>query len=324
MLKPALPVDEEERLKSLKSLGLLDSKPEEDFDRFTRLAKHLFHVPIALVSLVDHQRQWFKSCQGLDVRETTRDISFCGHAILSEQPLIVNDTSFDKRFADNPLVTGDPKIRFYAGYPLRAPDGSKLGTLCIIDRQPRSLSSEEIAVLADLGKLVEVEIAKRAQSMTDLLTGLMNHRGFFNLLDHTLTLCRRVNRDASLIYFNLDDFNAINQRLTHTAGDEVLKEFALLLSQSFREVDAIGRLDADNFCVIVSGNVVNKLHLPLQDLVEAVALRNKKLHKEARLDFSVGVQRFEPDRHQTTEELIANAVSAMQENKQSKSADQYL
>jgi GAF domain-containing protein len=124
LLKPSLPLDECERLDALRALGILDTEGEERFDRITRLAKRLFGVPIALISLVDQDRQWFKSRQGLDASETSREISFCGHAILKDSALVVSDTLNDERFHDNPLVTSEPSIRFYAGQPLRAPGGS--------------------------------------------------------------------------------------------------------------------------------------------------------------------------------------------------------
>jgi len=158
VLEPATPFDEASRLATLRSLEILDTSPEERFDRLTRLAQHVFGVPIALVSLIDGHRQWFKSCQGLSVSETPRSISFCGHAILDDQVFIVPDTLLDPRFADNPLVTGAPHIRFYAGHPLKAKNGSRLGTLCVIDSRPHHLSLIKRDCLRDLAALVENEL----------------------------------------------------------------------------------------------------------------------------------------------------------------------
>lgn len=158
MLKPAIPENEAQRIENLHSLNILDTAAEERFDRLTRLATQVFNVPIALVSLVDKNRQWFKSCIGLDATETGRDISFCGHAILTYAPLVVEDALKDPRFADNPLVTGEPKIRFYAGFPLVYPDGTKLGTFCIIDKKPHEFSDKDIRNLVDLAKLAEREV----------------------------------------------------------------------------------------------------------------------------------------------------------------------
>jgi len=154
---PEQPANEDQRLSALEQSQLLDTPPEERFDRITRLASRLFNVPIALVSLVDKDRQWFKSCYGLGVRETARDISFCGHAILGADAFIVENALNDHRFADNPLVTGEPSIRFYAGAPLEDRSGNRLGTLCLIDRKPRAFSAEDKHNLRDLADMVERE-----------------------------------------------------------------------------------------------------------------------------------------------------------------------
>lgn len=158
MLAPFLPPDEKTRIETLRNLLILDTAPEGRFDVLTKYAAELFEVPIALVSLVDAERQWFKSKSGLDASETPRDISFCGHAILEAEPLIVNDTLNDPRFADNPLVTGEPHIRFYAGAPLTMQNGMRIGTFCIIGKQPRTMEEWEIGHLKDLAKVVSKEL----------------------------------------------------------------------------------------------------------------------------------------------------------------------
>tara|TARA_A100001015_G_scaffold305020_1_gene397088 strand:+ start:1642 stop:2343 length:702 start_codon:yes stop_codon:yes gene_type:complete len=156
--KPEIPANEPERLQCLLSTGLLDTQPEERFDRITRIAQHYFKVPITYVSLVDANRQWFKSKQGIDVTETPRDISFCGHAILGENVFLISDAKADERFADNPLVTGPPNIRFYAGLPLHGHDGHKIGTLCFVDSKPRDVDDDDIAAMRDLADCVEAEL----------------------------------------------------------------------------------------------------------------------------------------------------------------------
>jgi PAS domain S-box-containing protein len=158
MQEAPLPPDEHARLETLRTLAILDTPQEERFDRITRIAAELFHVPICTVTLVDANRQWFKSCIGLDNRETPRAFSFCAHAVLHDDTLVIADARADERFADNPLVTGDPHIRFYAGHPLTAPNGQKLGTLCLIGREPRTLTAAELALLRDLAKIAENEL----------------------------------------------------------------------------------------------------------------------------------------------------------------------
>ena len=158
-----LPPDEIRRLKSLRRHAILDTPPEAAFDRIASLAARMLGMPMAAVTLVDEKRQWFKASSGLDLRETSREVSFCAHAILADDVLIVPDALNDRRFAHNPLVTGAPQIRFYAGYPLKAADGSKIGALCVIDTKPRELSAEDQAILRDLGEIGVNELQHRLE-----------------------------------------------------------------------------------------------------------------------------------------------------------------
>ena len=164
MIKPPLPPDEAERLADLRALDLLDTAPEERFDRIVHLAAHAFGVPIAYIALIDAERQWFKAKCGLTTDETGRDISFCGHAILQDQALVVPDATLDDRFKDNPLVTGEPYVRFYAGHPLTGPHGHNVGTFCIADRTPRTLDDGELEQFRRLAAIAEHEL-----NMMDLI-----------------------------------------------------------------------------------------------------------------------------------------------------------
>ena len=156
-----IPPNENERLNVLHALNLLDTPPEEVFDRITRLVARVLDVPIALVSLVDTDRQWFKSRVGLDATETPRELAFCAHAIVQTSPMIVPDATLDERFADNALVTSNPNIRFYAGVPLRSVSGLSIGTLCAIDSKPRKLNADEINILIDLAAVISKEVQMR-------------------------------------------------------------------------------------------------------------------------------------------------------------------
>jgi diguanylate cyclase (GGDEF)-like protein/PAS domain S-box-containing protein len=156
-----LPPDELDRLSMLDALHLLDTPPEPVFDRVTRLASRLLDVPMALFSLVDADRQWFKSRIGLDAAQTPREHAFCAHAIGMSAPLVVNDALEDGRFSDNPLVNGPPNIRFYAGVPIRTTAGLAIGTLCALDTRPRTLSAEETEVLNDLAAILTKEVQYR-------------------------------------------------------------------------------------------------------------------------------------------------------------------
>ena len=161
-IRAPIPANEEQRLAALHNLMILDTESEERFNRITRIAAALLDVPIALISFIDRDRQWFKSSYGASVKETPREVSFCSHAVYSQAPLIVVDTFQDDRFAENPAVTNDPPIRFYAGYPLILNDGSCVGTLCCLDIRPRVLQEKDLRLLQDLRDITINELYTRA------------------------------------------------------------------------------------------------------------------------------------------------------------------
>jgi PAS domain S-box-containing protein len=176
VIEPPVPLDEERRVAVLHALDILDTPNEDRFDRVTRIAAAAFDVPIVLISLVDTNRQWFKSCVGLDDAQTDRSVSFCAHALERPDALVIPDATDDMRFADNPYVVGEPYIRFYAGHPLRVGIGSAIGTLCLIDVQPRTFTAADRALLADLATLVEQELTGHQQvQMLELLADSEAH-----------------------------------------------------------------------------------------------------------------------------------------------------
>ncbi|ROL65633.1 GGDEF domain-containing protein [Pseudomonas protegens] len=316
MLYPSKPNNEALRIQTLRELNVLDTSPEERFDRLTRLAKRLFNVPIALVSLVDADRQWFKSCVGLSATQTPRDISFCGHAILGDQLLTVCDAELDERFHDNPLVVGEPGIRFYAGCPLTVPNGSKLGTLCLIDVKPRDLDDEERALLRDLARMAEQELAAVQMASMDEMTLLSNRRGFEALARHALGVCKRLEKPATLLFFDLNEFKHINDSYGHAEGDGALKTFADVLRIAFRESDVIGRLGGDEFVALLSAADHVETSAIMARLGEILDERNATLKRGYDIRFSVGQIEYDPERHAGIEELLADADKAMYLHKQ--------
>ncbi|MBP5114835.1 sensor domain-containing diguanylate cyclase [Pseudomonas protegens] len=316
MLYPSKPNNEALRIQTLRELNVLDTSPEERFDRLTRLAKRLFNVPIALVSLVDADRQWFKSCVGLDVSETSRDISFCGHAILGDQILTVPDAGLDERFHDNPLVVGAPGIRFYAGCPLTVTNGSKLGTLCLIDIKPRDLDDEDRALLRDLARMAEQELAAVQMASMDELTLLSNRRGFEALARHALGVCKRLEKPATLLFFDLNDFKQINDTYGHAEGDGALKTFADVLRIAFRESDVIGRLGGDEFVALLTAADHVETSAIMARLREILDERNATLKRGYDICFSVGQIEYDAGRHPDIEALLADADKAMYLHKQ--------
>lgn len=318
MDKPNIPAEESCRMETLRSLGILDTLPEERFDRLTRMAKRIFDVPIALVSIVDENRQWFKSCMGLNVSETDRDISFCGHTILGHEIFLVPDASEDPRFFDNPLVMNEPHIRFYAGCPLKAYNGQHMGTLCIIDRKPRQLDQTELETLSDLASMAEQELAAIQLATLDELTGLSNRRGFMYLAEYGLNFCTRKHLPASLLFLDMDQFKTINDQFGHAEGDHALITFADHIKRSLRKSDLIARLGGDEFVVLLSDTRAENAARALEKLEDSLAQHNRQAGRGYALDFSCGIVEYDPERHTSVEDLIRDGDALMYESKRTK------
>ncbi|WKK79185.2 GAF domain-containing sensor histidine kinase [Marivirga arenosa] len=218
MQKPKIPHNEKDRLADLKRLQILDSEKEKDFDDLVDLASAICDVPISLITLIDENRQWFKAKKGLKVESTDRDISFCGHAINYDDIFIVENAVADKRFYDNPLVTDDPNIRFYAGMPIKSEKGFNLGTLCVIDSKPKKLNETQIAALKTLStqatKLIELrdkkhELEKKNHDLENLnnlnnqITSIISH----DIKGPISSLRSYMNSD----YVNINDLNALQE-----------------------------------------------------------------------------------------------------------------
>lgn len=315
MKKPDIPDDEPARIDSLRSLAILDTPPEERFDRLTRMAKRLFGVPIALVSLVDENRQWFKSCMGMDVSETPRDISFCGHAILGNDVFIIPNAIEDERFADNPLVVNEPHIRFYAGCPLRAPDGRKLGTLCIIDRRPRSFEKEDLEALVDLASMVEREFSALQIATMDELTQISNRRGFMLLARYSLDICARERFPVTLVYMDINNFKPVNDTFGHAEGDRALTIFADQLKSTFRGSDIVARIGGDEFAALFTNQLIEAAEQSVARLRQSLDKINQESGRGYEITFSYGVVEFDADRHGTIEALLEDGDKLMYRNK---------
>ncbi|GLR07701.1 GGDEF domain-containing protein [Mixta theicola] len=318
MKVPEIPANESQRLCELHALKILNTPAEERFDRLTRLAKRLFNVSIAVVSLLDAQYQWFKSREGISVTQTTRDISFCGHTILQDEVMVVENACEDLRFYDNPLVAGEPHIRFYAGYPLRAPGGSKVGTLCILDTQPRSFDAEDISALRDLASMAEAELVNFQQATSDELTQISNRRGFMTLGQMLLKECALRHCFACLAFFDLDRFKQINDEFGHREGDRALMDFADALKISFRHSALFARLGGDEFVVLFIDMNQQQANERLENFRTELEQHIQPLERRYRLDFSVGMVEFDPARPQPLTGLLNQSDSIMYRHKKAR------
>lgn len=270
MKPPDIPDDEPRRLAALEALDVMFTPREERFDRVTRLAAKLLDTPIALVSLVASKCLWFKSAVGTDVTEIPREISVCGHVILHDETLVIEDAAQDPRFADNPLVSGGLKIRFYAGHPLLSADGSHVGTLCVMGSDPRALTPEQMAVLRDLAAIAESELQRgqlneaqrqlihemeelKRRASVDGLTRLWNRSAIMELLSAEVMRARR-GVPMSLAMIDVDHFKQVNDTYGHPAGDAVLVEVAARIRRCLREYDSVGRYGGEEFIAVLSNS----------------------------------------------------------------------
>lgn len=239
------------RLATLARYDVLDTPPEESFDRITRLARRLFGVSMSTVTFLDGHRQWFKSRQGVTACETARGPAFCRVVVEQEAPLVVPDTALDPRFVDNPFVTGEPHLRFYAGVPLRMSDRVTIGTLCAMDTRPRSFAASDLDALTDLAAIAIDALELRALAETDALTGAASRRAFRAEIGRAVKLARRHKYPLTCMVMDLDHFKEVNDQQGHAVGDALLAAVIEACRGVLRESDVLGRLGGDEFAVIL-------------------------------------------------------------------------
>ena len=303
-----IPLDEEARLESLRELRLLDSEPEERFDRITRIAQSLFDVPIVVFSLVDSERVWFKSRVGLDFPELQRGDAFCSHAILSDGIIQVEDAQDDSRFGQSPVVNSSPGVRFYAGCPVRSTDRRRVGVLAIMDTKPRLLDAADLDNLADLAKGIEVEISATRVSTVDELTGMLNLRGFHQFAEKLLKISARSGTPLSLVYVDV-----LNPKSVSIPGDRelVMKHVADSINQTFRESDVLARIGSARFCALLPENSDHASESSTARLQTAIRAWNMEPDIPFHLDVVASGARFDPANPANLEQLMSRAETAI-------------
>lgn len=321
MKPPPIPEDEIERVAELQSLRILDTAAEERFDRYTRLISDLYEFPVVLVSLVDKDRQWFKSNCGLDMHETSRDVSFCAHAIMESGVFIVPDARKDRRFADNPLVTGSPHIRFYAGCTVRGPSGHPLGTLCVIDREPRDFDDRQCAQLTQFAQLVERELQQTHEldklrssiefnAYYDPLTRLPNKRLLYDRLESLIGLREREGGRLAVVLFNVGGLRYINQAFGTTTGDELLCEVGRRLEASAPLGGTRARLGGDEFVLVLPTTGNGDLDDSLDAIRQALDRPYNAGGREHFINFRIGVSIY-PDHGTRAGTLLDRAAATV-------------
>ena len=328
-----LPANEAERLKDVVALGLLDTMPEPEFDRITRLARILFGTRSATLSLVDEDRVYFKSTSGLNVSELPRENSFSAHTIVTDSQLIVLNTEQDDRFANNPLVKRSPKVRFYAGAPLKTPSGSRVGALSLYDNEPRKQwSPVESGLLSDLSELVSAELRYRLERnqhqvllleleklkkfgtdvQLDPLTGLADKRYLETAIKIAKDFADSEDRFLAFLYVEVRNISEINEEYGDAAGDSLLKEMANRLKAIIRGNDLALRIGGDQFLTLLPGlqltsGVERPVRALLQSASEPVPFREDTLLK---IELSMGISYY-PHSGSNSVQLIKEARAAM-------------
>ncbi|MBS0419339.1 MAG: EAL domain-containing protein [Proteobacteria bacterium] len=324
MLTAKKPDNEQSRLASLHALDVLDSAPEDPFDALVRAAAYIAGTPISLLSLVDTHRQWFKANMGLPgITETSRDAAFCAHTILQDEVMEVEDASRDPRFADNPLVVGGPQIRFYAGAPIRLDDGACVGSLCVIDRAPHKLTTEQLDLLQRLARAAAAALKGRRaihllseasgemhyHATHDALTGLVNRSEFESRLRRVLQKAAEDRSEHALLYIDIDQFKLVNDSCGHAIGDQLLQQVGKLFADAIRTRDTLARLGGDEFAIILEHCSAEQAQRVAQQICDAMATF-RFMHDERSFRVGVSIGLVPVDDRWTTAAAIMQAADA--------------
>lgn len=307
MQAPHPPRDEDLRLATLRRLRVIDQTCEERFDRITRLACITVGVPFAAIAFVDRDCVWYKSTRGVALQSLPRPLSFCDAALAVDGPLIVPDASLDPRFASLPLVSEAPGVRFYASYPLYAPDGRRIGGVCVADTAPRRIGDEELISLRDLAAIIETELqvgalaqarselasdldAARRQVFIDPLTQTWNRAGILEILQREHARARRTKTLVGVAMVDLDNFKDINDSYGHLTGDRVLRTAAERMIEAVRPYDAVGRYGGEEFLIVLVEREASRVASIAERVRANIAQRPVSMDRRAiSMSASVGV-----------------------------------
>ncbi|TAN83555.1 MAG: sensor domain-containing diguanylate cyclase [Gallionella sp.] len=329
-----VPENEPSRLRALSGYAILDSAAEQAYDDMTYLAANICGTPIALISLVDETRQWFKSRTGLALAQIPRESAFCAHALADpDNLLVIEDASKDPRFASNPLVAGEPHIRFYAGAPLVTGNGEVLGTICVLDRQPRSLDEHALEALRCLSRqvmaqlelrkllntlgscqeeLVRLNAVSASQNAIDELTQLYNRHAFQETLIAEWERTFRYSTPLSLLMIGIDHFGPFNDEFGRPAGDRALRRIAQILSGTARLCDMVARCGDEEFAIILPATD-SKGALQIAERIRAMIEAENWPHRG--LTASIGVANY-------TNQVDADALFKLAEQALRQAKDQ--
>jgi diguanylate cyclase (GGDEF)-like protein len=312
------PDDDKRRITSLRRLGLLDTPPEERFDRITRITHDLFGADSVTFTLVDVDRSWVKSEQGVTCGQRSQLDAFCARTVLDRgdldgrhQATIVTDALPDGRLSDGPRVPDGKAFRFYAGAPVAGPDGAVVGALCLADRRPRTLDAHETRSLRDVADLVEREIAVGQLAVDDELTGLANRRGFLMMATQALAFCERQQAEALVVVAGVDGLATVNRTFGAPAGDQLLRHAASAVADAFRASDVVGRISGGRFGIVLTSYLGEEPWATKRLATGVQACNDQMTDEPFTLSMATGCARFDPDDPELLEILIDSAATAM-------------
>lgn len=297
--------EQNSNLEDILSLGVLEILPNERFERLVRMAKRMFSIPIALVGFTRMECQGIESNLECKTKEGNHLFSFSDHASFQDGIVIIPDTLLDKRFLINPIISGDAYIRFFAGCPLKLPNGQMIGALCILDVKPRNLNNEDIKLFKDLILMIENEIAALQMATIDELTQISNRRGFLVLAQKSLDYCVRNGGVASLVFFDINNFKQINDQFGHLEGDKALTVFADLMIKNIRDSDIFARLGGDEFVALLINTSEKGAESIISKFQASLGHYNKKANRGYDISFSHGIPKYNPKKHKKIEDLLA-------------------
>ena len=290
-----IPADEEQRLRELERSGLLDSSSDQHFERILELARSIFQVPMAVISLVESERQRFLAKQGTTVQEMPREISICSHVIAGNGVMVVPDARADERFCTNPLVVNAPQIRFYAGAPLVSGEGHNIGTLCVFAPTPGQASPEQIRQLQLLAELVMREVELRQLAQRCPITGCANRSSFFTVAQREFAHALERQQPLALLCFDIDNLRQVNNRWGHSAGDQVLRDCARTTASLLGTNDYLARLGDGEFGVLMVNSQPERAMAVAEAIRQAIStMPGLHSHSDYQLHISGGLTAQSP------------------------------
>jgi diguanylate cyclase (GGDEF)-like protein len=281
-----------------------------------RLACAALETPIGAVTFIEAERQWLKSCEGADIKETPRDISFCTHTIQKNEVMVVEDATRDPRFQNNPLVTAENGIRFYAGAPITTREGFNLGALCVIDHIPRRISQRDRELLKDMAAIVVSEMELRKRVGTDALTGLYNRRFLDELGGREIVRAHREDKPLTAAFIDADKFKNINDTYGHPAGDAVLRGLGPAIRKALRSTDLLGRYGGEELVLLLPGTTLEQSVPVLERLRQEIAAMQVAELNGKQVTASIGAAQLAPG-ETTIAQVLARADGALYRAKES-------